>query len=398
MNHDVLQEMFSDVSPETGYENLPFYEAGVSQEVNSLFEDEYMGEVFPESGMPGSFESLFENDAFPEWEDEGEGLFETTFSSEWEMEGGFAQELDREFDYAAQQEADMFFSKIIKAVKSPAFRNIAKMAARAALKAGSVAFPVAAPVLGLVQSAIKEAEYAGGIASGVGSAEGFYEYEDESYYEIVQEIQSETNPAVRAYAEAMMEHLGIVASESESEDESLAFLAPLVPLAAKALPAAIKMAPNVLSATAKVAPMIMKGVQGIGKSLLNHPDTKKMVNSLPTIVKGTVTDIARHVAKNGTITGNQALRYLAGETAKNLSNPHKLAQNYQKAKAGSRKYTQARQQIQAKQPLPRAGQSVPSVARPRPNRPYSPHRPRPYPPHRPQGMTVCCNCGCRGRR
>ena len=389
MNHDVLQEMFSDVSPETGYENLPFYEAGVSQEVNSLFEDEYRGEVFPESGMNGSFERLFENDAFPEWEEEGEGLFETTFASEWEMEGGFVQELDREFDYAAQQEADQFFNKIVKAVKSPAFRNIAKMAVRAALKAGSVAFPIAAPVLGLVQGAIKEAEYAGGIASGMGASEGFYE--DESYYEIVQEIQSETNPITRAYAEAMMEHLGIVASEAEGEDESLAFLAPLVPLAAKALPTAIKMAPNVLNATAKVAPLIMQGVQGIGKSLLNHPDTKKMVNSLPSIVKSTVADIAQHVAKNGTITGNQALKYLAGETAKNLGSPQKLAQNYQKAKAGSRKYTQARQQLQAKQPI--------KNSQVRPFRPYNPRRPHAH-NHLPHGIgiTFCQNCECRGRR
>jgi hypothetical protein len=405
MNHDVLQEMFSDVSPETGYENLPFYEAGLSQEANSLFEDEYMGESFPESGMNGSFESLFENDAFPEWEDESGGLFETTFASEWEFEGGFVQELDREFDYAAQQEGDMFFKRLARGahnlVRNPKFQAIAKAAARGALggaiNAGSTAFPMfkpfARPLTNLVNQVLKEVDVAGRIAS----AEGFYE--DEAYFEIVQEIQSEGNPMTRAYAEAMMEHLGVIAAESESEEEASAFIAPLIPLAAKALPAAIKMVPGVMSATAKLAPVVMKGIENVGKSLLSHPDTKKMVNSLPSIAKDTVTDIARHVAKTGSITENQALRYLAKETAKNLSSPQKLVQNYQKAKAGSRRYTQARRQLQAKQGgtgiagtgrMPTSGATTPRMTSGRPHNPTYPQRP--------QGMAICCNCGCHRRR
>lgn len=123
----------------------------------------------------------------------------------------------------------------------------------------------------------------------------------------------------------LMEHLGHAAAEAESDGEAFAFLAPLLPFALKALPyvakAGAKLLPKVISSVSQAAPKLINGINGVAKVLRTNPATKPLVQAVPTIVRKTVADVAGQVGAGMPITADQALQFLAKETAKILGNP-----------------------------------------------------------------------------
>jgi hypothetical protein len=140
----------------------------------------------------------------------------------------------------------------------------------------------------------------------------------------------------------LMEHLGHAASEAESEGEQFAFLAPLLPLALKALPLAAKVGakllPKAASLVAKAAPKLLKGVRGVAKTLASNPATKPLVQAIPQIVRKTTVDLARQVAAGKPMNSDIALRTLARDTAQVLGNPRAVVQTLARAKAADRSY------------------------------------------------------------
>lgn len=138
---------------------------------------------------------------------------------------------------------------------------------------------------------------------------------------------------------ALMEHLGHAAAEAESNGEAFAFLAPLLPLALKALPlagkvlgAGVKALPKVASTVAKVAPKIIKGVNAAAKTLRTNPATKGLVRALPQVVRRTTADLARQVAQGKPVTSQSAVRTLAKNTANVLGNPRTAVKTLRRAK------------------------------------------------------------------
>lgn len=138
---------------------------------------------------------------------------------------------------------------------------------------------------------------------------------------------------------AFMEHLGHAAAEAESNGEAFAFLAPLLPLALKALPLAgkalgigAKMLPKVASTVAQVAPRILKGVNAAAKTLRTNPATKPLVQALPQVVRRTTADLARQVAQGKPITAQSAVQTLAKQTAQVLGNPRCAVKTIKRAK------------------------------------------------------------------
>src|SRR5204863_2251473 len=142
------------------------------------------------------------------------------------------------------------------AVSPGTLQRVGPAAARAALSAGS---------------------------SGLAAAEleGEYEFEFEGEQAAGEALLS---PVRRVYADAMMEHFGHVAAQAESEAEAEAFIAALVPLAARLLP---RVAPTIMRA----APGLIRGVAGITRTLRRNPQTRPLVRALPTIVRRTVADL-----------------------------------------------------------------------------------------------------------
>ncbi|HEX9985980.1 MAG TPA: hypothetical protein VGF69_22150 [Thermoanaerobaculia bacterium] len=137
-------------------------------------------------------------------------------------------------------------------------------------------------------------------------------------------------------AALMMEHLAHGAAEAESDGEAFAFLAPLLPMALKALPMVAKfgakMLPKIASTVMKAAPKVIKGVQGVARTLRNDPVSRPLIQALPNVVRQTTADIARQVAQGKPVTAQTAVRALARNTAKVLSDPRKVVQAVSAAK------------------------------------------------------------------
>jgi hypothetical protein len=164
--------------------------------------------------------------------------------------------------------------------------------------------------------------------------EGEWEDEYEGEYEFEDEGEALANPLLRAYPDAMMEHLGAAAAEAETEAEAEAFIGALVPLAAGLARAA---APHIARAT----PQLVRGLSHVARTLRRNPSTRPLVRALPTIASRTTRSLARHVAHGRPITPRYAIRTLAGQTQAVLSRPHTRRQVMHRARALDRRYHQA---------------------------------------------------------
>jgi hypothetical protein len=177
----------------------------------------------------------------------------------------------------------------------------------------------------------------GGIARGLGGLlgeeEGEEEAEDEyaGFYESEEEVESEANPLLRAYPDALMEHLGHAASESESEAEAEAFIGALVPLAAR-------LAPKIAPAIMKAAPRMISQAAKVTRVLRQSPTTRPLVRALPNIVRRTTQSLASQAARGRPITPQVAMRTLNRQTLRVLRSPARSGAAIRRARAVDRRY------------------------------------------------------------
>lgn len=240
-------------------------------------------------------------------------------SHEHELE---AHEHEAEAEAEAEMEQESFFNHLAamadRGGRSQALRRIALSAAKQALRS----YRSVAPAI-----------------------EG--EFESESSFE----MEAEASPLRAEHANAMMEHMSHEAVTAESEQEAAEQFLPLIPLAAKVvLPMAAKLGAKVLPAIAKkVAPKIMKrvtphltrGVSQVAKTLFRSPTTRPLLRAVPHIAKRTVANLARVAARGRHISPRNAVRILAKQTARVLSNPRHAVTAFRRSRALDRRYHHA---------------------------------------------------------
>jgi hypothetical protein len=233
----------------------------------------------------------------------------STLAPELELEGEAEYEGEFEAEYEAEEESEEFFRRLgslaARAVPSPALRRVGQTAARSALR---------------------------GVGGWIGlDGELEMEGEWETEFEGEEEGEWEANPIRRVYPDALMEHLGHAATEAESEAEAEAFVGALIPLAARVIP---RVAPAVMRA----APQLIRGVARVARTLRRNPATRPLVRTVPTIVRRTAATLARRVARGRPVTPQVAVRTLAGQTARVLSNPRHCVRAYRRSCALDRRY------------------------------------------------------------
>jgi hypothetical protein len=247
------------------------------------------------------------------YEYELEGEYE--LESEWELEGEFEgeSEWEAEGEWEGEYESEEFLRVLGRLARSPALRRIGLTAARSALGALG---PSGNAVGGLLPQSELESELEG---------EGEWEWEAES--------EAVLNPIRRVYPQAMMEHFGHAAATAESEAEAEAFIGALIPLAARLLP-------QLGSAVMRVAPQLIRGASRVARTLRTSPVTRPLVRALPAVVRSTTADLARQVSRGQPLTAQGAVRTLARNTARTLSNPQRCTQVIRRAQALDRRYHQ----------------------------------------------------------
>jgi len=183
---------------------------------------------------------------------------------------------------------------------------------------------------GEFESEVEGEGWLGAIGNVVGSLLGESESEFESEGEYESEFEGEISPIRKIYPDAMMEHLGELAAESETEQEAAEHFLPLIgmaaskllPVVAKAVvPLAKKALPRMAKAVSRVTPQLTKGVGKIARGLHRNPRTRPLLRAVPTIARRTVGTIAKHAAKGRRVTPRVAVRTLAHQTRKVLGMP-----------------------------------------------------------------------------
>ncbi|MHC3474020.1 hypothetical protein ACYF6T_35710 [Streptomyces sp. 7R007] len=174
-----------------------------------------------------------------------------------------------------------------------------------------------------------------GLYEGEFEEESLYEYEDEGEFESAgYGAEGMTNPLRRVYPDALMEHLGHAAAETESEEEAEAFIGALAPIA-------VGLVRRAAPAVIRSAPQLVRGLAGVTRTLRRDPATRPLVRALPTIAVRTTRSLARQVARGRPVTARSAARTLAGQTAAVLSDPRRRRAVLRRARAVDRRYHQA---------------------------------------------------------
>lgn len=232
---------------------------------------------------------------------------------EYEFETGFDREGECEF--ANEYESDQFLPILAAAAPSVIGAIGSLFRRRRRRRSGQREFEFETPMNEYTSE--YEGEYEGdpfigsllqGLGSAFGMGEGEFEFEGEF----------ESTAGTNEY-ELMMEHLAYQAAQAESEAEAEAFLGALVPLAARLIPSAAR-------AITAVAPSLVRGVAQMGRTLYNSPTTRSLLQTAPTVLKGTVRTLANQAAQGKPLTSTTALRALAGNAANVLNNPKKAQQ------------------------------------------------------------------------
>ncbi len=169
----------------------------------------------------------------------------------------------------------------------------------------------------------EEEDFLGGIL-GEGEGESEDELEDESY-----------SPIRKVYPDAVMEHLGELAAESESEEEAAEHFLPLIgmaaskllPVVAKAIaPAAKRALPKIAKVLTKATPRLTRGIGKVAKVLHRHPQTRHLLRTVPGIARRTVGNLAHKAARGVRIRPQTAVHTLARQTRRVLGTPQHRAQ------------------------------------------------------------------------
>lgn len=264
-----------------------------------------------------TYELEYELEGLHEWEGEQEG--------EWEFE--------QEMEHEGESEQEQFFGRLGaltgRAVRSPALRRIGLAAARAALaNSGATGEEIRSVLRSLL--AEQEQELEGEFEYEFeGELEGEFEGELEGELEGESEYEFEGGQG-ELYSAAMMEHIGALASEAQSEQEMEQFLPFLLPLAMKAAPMLMKAAPKLL----KAAPRILRGVRGVGRMLFRNPGTRPLLRTLPRIVRGTVNQLGQ----GGSVSPSQVRRAIARNTLRVIGNPRRAARAFRRSRLLDRRF------------------------------------------------------------
>lgn len=165
--------------------------------------------------------------------------------------------------------------------------------------------------------------------------EGELETEGEFEGELEGEFEGEISPIRKIYPDAMMEHLGELAAEAETEQEAAEHFLPLIgmaaskllPVVAKAVaPMARRALPRMARAVTRVAPQLTRGIGKLARGLHRRPGARPLLRAVPTIARRTVHSIARQAARNRPVTPRTAVRTLARQTQRVLGSPQRRAQ------------------------------------------------------------------------
>lgn len=250
----------------------------------------------------------------------------------WEYEAEALPGLEGELEWEGELEAESeeFFRRIAglarRAASSPALRRIGLRAARGALSGLGGLGAAAGGALGGTQGAALGRNLGSVLGRGLSGMLPQREWELEEEME----GEWEVNPIRRVYPQALMEHLGHAAAEAETEEEAEAFLGALVPLAARAAPALMR-----------VAPTLIRGVAGAARTLRANPATRPLVRAMPTVVRRTAQTLTRQAQQGRPVTPQRAAQTLARQTQRVISNPRQCAQAYQRSRALDRQFHRA---------------------------------------------------------
>ncbi len=182
------------------------------------------------------------------------------------------------------------------------------------------------------ESGLEGEGWLGALGNIAGSLLGEQEFEDE--LESEDEFEHELSPIRKIYSDAMMEHLGELAAEAETEQEAAEHFLPLIgmaaskllPIAAKALaPMAKRALPKIAKAVTRVTPHLTRGIGKIARGLHRRPAARKLLRTVPAIARRTVHSIAKQAAHGRAITPRTAVRTLARQTRRVLGTPHHRA-------------------------------------------------------------------------
>jgi hypothetical protein len=177
------------------------------------------------------------------------------------------------------------------------------------------------------------------------------EFETEFESETEFEGEGEISPVSRIYPDAMLEHLGHAAMESESELEAAEGFLPLIPLvASKLIPLAARAAPRIAGRVlprvlprvarvfTRVTPQLTRGVTNLSRTLYRNPRTRPLLRVIPSIARRAVTTIARRAAAGRPVTPQAAVRILAGQNHRVLSNPQIVQSVLRRSNLMDRRY------------------------------------------------------------
>jgi hypothetical protein len=176
-----------------------------------------------------------------------------------------------------------------------------------------------------------------------------HEYEDEYEGEMEDEgeYEDEISPVRKIYADAMMEHLGHLAAESESEEEAAEHFLPLIgmaakkllPMVAKAVAPSLKRAlPKIARAVTRVEPRLTRGITKIARTLYRQPATRKLLKAVPSIARRTMHSIARQVAHGRPLTARGAARTLVHQARRVLRPGHHRAHALRRSHLWDRRF------------------------------------------------------------
>ncbi len=125
-------------------------------------------------------------------------------------------------------------------------------------------------------------------------------------------------PAGTMSAEALMEHLGHAAAETESDLEAEAFLGALVPLAAS-------LAPSIINSV----PQLAAGIGKIGRVLRRSRSARSLIRALPATLLQAASGLTEREARSGRpIRPEEAVRALARTADRVLGNPRASTEAY----------------------------------------------------------------------
>jgi hypothetical protein len=258
-----------------------------------------------------------------------------SMASEYEAEALPELGAAHEFEYEGELESEQFFGALanlarrgvgwVSAPGSPQ-RQLALSVARQALNRGL-------PALGqLLGGRIGGATNgAAGRALGSQAASWLGGLLPQQEYEAELEGEFEVNPVRKIYPDAMMEHLGHAAAETQSEAEAEALAGAMIPLAARIVPRA---APALIRAT----PGLVCGISGVVHGLRRSPATRPLVRVVPAIVRRTALSVAQQASRGAPVTPQTAVRTLAQQTLRMLGSPQQSAGAFRRSRVLDRHF------------------------------------------------------------